>query len=81
MTKLLLNPKYEPRLDLGNGSEPDAVKWDALKTKVTAFLEANADKSSLVVDDVRKVDAALTDDRVWGQIAADLDLLEIAERE
>lgn len=68
-----LNPLYKPHRELGHANGD----WDALKNKLTAFFEANAEKARLTRSEIRNVDPMLNDDKTFRQVLSDLGVVVI----
>lgn len=68
---MIVNPEFKPYRELGQSD----AQWTALKATVISFLKANADKPKISEESVRRLDPRLSDDRIWAQLAADLQLI------
>lgn len=67
------NPEWKRHVDLGFTD----AEWDALKTTVTDYLQANSGSSTIDETVLRLLDPELADDRVWNQLAGDLKLFDL----
>ena len=69
------NPHFRPHHDLGANSKSDA-QWLALKDKVESYLKHvdRLKRSTVTTEELRALDPAFRNDRLWNQISHDLNL-------
>lgn len=67
MTKII-NPEYQANRELGLGD----AEWQALKDKITTFLQGKAGTREIDLDEIRGLDNKFQDDRLWSQIKGEM---------